>query len=125
MENETLYPELREYIFKYCGHLFWRNHRFKIVLPPEICNASTANIAVYKFLLQAVNANRNTEMSDLINGGYDYYKQRISELIYRDYKNELVLNLCPKCNKVARTSKAKQCQFCFHTWYNDEFKKAD
>lgn len=125
MEDETLYPELRAYIFNYCGNLFWRNHRLIIALPPELCNAPTANIAIYKFLLQEIKNNRNAEIDDLISGGYDCYKERISEIIYREHWNEIVLNLCPKCKKVARTPKAKQCQFCFHTWHNQDANKTD
>ena len=28
-----------------------------------------------------------------------------------------VINNCPKCNRLTRTPMAKQCRYCFHTWY--------
>jgi ERCC4-related helicase len=35
--------------------------------------------------------------------------------IWNEHKNELALNLCPKCNKIARTHWAEECRFCLHT----------
>jgi ribosomal protein L40E len=29
------------------------------------------------------------------------------------------LNLCPKCNGIARTPEAKQCRYCKYTWRNE------
>ena len=33
------------------------------------------------------------------------------------YNDKIVLNKCPKCGKIARTPKAKQCKFCHHDWH--------
>ena len=30
---------------------------------------------------------------------------------------ESILNFCPKCDKLARTPKAKQCRYCKHDWH--------
>ncbi len=32
-------------------------------------------------------------------------------------KHPEVINNCPKCKRLARTPKAKQCRYCFHSWY--------
>ena len=33
------------------------------------------------------------------------------------YNDKVVLNKYPKCRKIARTPKAKQCRFCRHDWH--------
>ena len=35
--------------------------------------------------------------------------KRIAEIILNDYSDKVFLNNCPKCGKLARTPKAKQC----------------
>lgn len=44
-------------------------------------------------------------------------KKRIAEIILRDYSDKVFLNNCPKCGKLARTPKAKQCRFCEYNWH--------
>lgn len=44
-------------------------------------------------------------------------KKRIAELILKDYSNEVFLNNCRKCGKLARTPFAKQCRYCGHDWH--------
>jgi hypothetical protein len=47
MENEELYPELREYIFQYCGQYFWNKKRLTQLNVPAIAISSDAiNIAM-------------------------------------------------------------------------------
>lgn len=44
-------------------------------------------------------------------------KKRIAEMLLKEYSNEVFLNKCPGCGKLARTPKAKQCRFCLHDWH--------
>jgi hypothetical protein len=44
-------------------------------------------------------------------------KNRISELLIRDYLHDIYFNNYPVCRKLARTLKAKQCRFCGHDWH--------
>ena len=57
------------------------------------------------------------DIQDLVKDGFEAFKLRVATRIYNEHKNELELNLCPKCGKVARTPYAKQCQFCFYSWH--------
>ena len=118
MENEALYPELREYIFQYCGQYFWNKKRLAQLNVPGLTISSDAvNIAMYNVLTQGGEILNNNDISELTNDGYEAYKYRITERIFNEYKDELKLNLCPACGKVARTPLAKQCQCCFHSWH--------
>jgi ribosomal protein L40E len=117
MENKELYPELADYIFNYCGKYFWRKVNFAPgkVLATAIEN-EISNILMYKVLTEGGEILSDKNIGELTNDGYEAYKLRISERIFNEHKDELELNLCLKCNKIARTPYAKQCRFCFHNW---------
>jgi rubrerythrin len=53
----------------------------------------------------------------LENGSEQFYKRTV-ERVFKDNLNKEVLNLCPKCNSLARTPKSKQCPKCFYSWQN-------
>ena len=118
MENEELYPELREYIFKYCGKTFWIKQRLGEMHLKNLVDAvQNVNYLMYKILTQGGDTLRDKNISELTNDSYEAYKQRITERIFTECKDELELNLCPQCDKIARTPWAKQCKFCFHDWH--------
>lgn len=50
--------------------------------------------------------------------GYDVeeFKIAIANRILNDHYEE-VINNCPKCGKLARTPKAKQCRYCQFDWH--------
>ena len=56
-------------------------------------------------------------VTNLLQGGYDEFELRTAERIFKEHRNEVKLNLCPKCKKLARTPLAKQCRFCGHNWH--------
>ena len=118
MDNKPLYPELGYYIFMYCGNVFWGNRPLgKKYLDKMVNSENGVNIAMYKILTQGGNLLKNPFISELTNDGFESYKIRISERIFNEHKDELKLNLCPMCNKIARTPWAKQCRFCRHDWH--------
>lgn len=118
MENNELYPELREYLFLYCGSVFWRNRSIGKFHLQKLTNSENGvNIAMYKLLAQGGNILTDDDVSELTNDGYEGYKEKIVERIFNEHKDEIELNLCPKCGKIARTPWAKQCRFCFHGWH--------
>jgi hypothetical protein len=34
-----------------------------------------------------------------------------------DHRSEIVMNRCPRCNRLCRTPKARQCFLCGHDWH--------
>lgn len=116
MREITLYPELRDYIFQYCGKYFWNKQKTRTQYS-SLVNAEDANIAMYKILTQGGDILEDKATGNLADDGYEAYKRRISEIIFKDHWHELELNLCPQCGKIARTPLAKQCRFCFHDWH--------
>ncbi|MDU1891353.1 MAG: hypothetical protein E6767_11755 [Dysgonomonas sp.] len=54
---------------------------------------------------------------DLIKDGEEAFVINTAERIMRENSNDIFLNLCPKCHKLARTPYAKQCRHCGYDWH--------
>jgi len=116
MVNEELYPELLDYIFKYCGKFFWENEIMGHKHLHGLAKSNNGvNVMMYKFIMK--DKNLSQEILDLVRDGYEPFKIKVATRIFNERRDQLELNLCPECNKIARTPWAKQCQFCFHDWH--------
>jgi hypothetical protein len=51
-------------------------------------------------------------------GGIDAFRLRVCKRILAEHCNEVVVNRCPQCKRVARTPKARQCFRCGHDWHD-------
>jgi len=56
----------------------------------------------------------------LAKDGYKVFVLRTGSRIFAEHGDEISLNLCPKCGRLARTPSAKQCRHCFHDWHQQE-----
>lgn len=61
---------------------------------------------------------KDPEALELIWRGEKALKEDIALRVLSDSKNDIQLNYCPKCCRLARTPQAKQCRYCFYTWHN-------
>lgn len=113
MEKIILYPELIGYIYDYY-------QRFQTA---EESDATRAFIYGYvKEPLRSEIIKRgwfsDTEHTKgIITTGFESFKRNVAERIFNEHYDELDLNLCPQCGKIARTPQAKQCRFCLHDWH--------
>lgn len=116
--SETLYPELLDYIFKYCGKYFWKS---EILANKHLFGLDKShhglNTVMYKTLKEKDVISTDKDVLELTKDGYEAFKIKVATRIYNEHKDELNLNLCPKCFKIARTPRAKQCRFCFQKWH--------
>ncbi|WP_423736355.1 hypothetical protein [Chitinophaga caseinilytica] len=111
-----MYPELEDYIFNYCSS-FWT--------PEEGKAWKTYNVQVNAGSSESVR-NRAVEMGwisqdpavlALLADGYPAFRSNVARRIWTEHRDELELNYCPSCRKIARTPLAKQCRFCGHDWH--------
>jgi hypothetical protein len=58
---------------------------------------------------------KDKEILELLEDGIDEFRRKTAERILKHEKIEF--NNCPKCNKLTRTPKAKQCRFCGYDWH--------
>ncbi len=119
--NEELYPELLNYTFRYCRAYFSENERkadWHLLALFKSNNGSNAH--TYEFFMKALkgeNIYDNKDIMELSSLGFQAFKIKVATRIFNEHKNELELNLCPKCGKIARTPNAKQCKFYLHDWH--------
>lgn len=117
MEHKELYPELLVYIWGYCG--FKNENEVKAITHKTAADrlAHGIRIGFHKYHNQEEDLSTDDNVLKLLANGYENFKVLVATRIYNEHKNELKLNLCPKCNKIARTLWAKQCRFCRHDWH--------
>jgi hypothetical protein len=113
-----LYPELIDYIFGYCGKFYTEKenkaawHQFAMDKSKNGTVIAFVNHFTERGLLST-----DKEVLTLLDKGFQNYKLNVAERIWAQHKDELELNLCPGCGKIARTPFAKQCRFCYHDWH--------
>lgn len=110
--------ELADYIFNYCYDFFNEKER----------KANEHQLGQIKFgnrenVPEPIEKLRHrmkydSEVLSLLKEGYSKFITTTAERIYRDHKQNLKLNLCPKCREIARTPTARQCRFCGHDWHD-------
>jgi hypothetical protein len=111
--------ELTDYIFTYCSGFFseteskaHRHHFGTIKFTSYSENHTLIKEVKKKFITD------DPSVLKLLEGGYTEFMQNTAERIYKDHESDLELNLCPRCDKIARTPKAKQCRFCGYDWHD-------
>lgn len=53
---------------------------------------------------------------DLLKDGYEQFELNVANRIVAQNPEKVLSNHCPKCDKLARTPRARQCRFCGHRW---------
>lgn len=116
MPTNELYPALEHYIYHYCS-------AFKTPLELE-AEKTALNMAqteghdkMRKAMINRGWISEAPEVLEMLKEGSEVFIKRMVERIWAAHQHELPLNLCPKCNKIAKTPKARQCQFCYHDWH--------
>lgn len=52
----------------------------------------------------------------LLDNGIESFEAQVATRILDEYPDEVFLNLCPNCGKLARTPNARQCRHCGNRW---------
>ena len=53
---------------------------------------------------------------ELLKDGNEAFELNIAKRLLSSYPDQIFLNYCPECNKLARTPRAKQCRYCGYHW---------
>jgi hypothetical protein len=114
MDDMKLYIELVDYIYCHCTGFMTETEKLArksfLIYQPDL---SEKRLRIY----QKVGwISEEKKVKELMVNGFAYFKEKVATRIFDEHKEELELNLCPKCQKIARTPEAKQCRFCFHAW---------
>jgi hypothetical protein len=111
-----MYPELIDYIIQHYSYLMKHNEK-QAHLNIVYLQKTEGNISMREGMIQKGWIIHKPEYYDLLKEGYSAFFENVTERILRENETEVVLNLCPKCEKLARTPLAKQCRFCFYSWH--------
>ncbi|WP_343673889.1 hypothetical protein [Chitinophaga sp.] len=57
------------------------------------------------------------DSSHMMKIGPDQFNILVASKIKEKYESEIFFNNCPKCGKLCRTARAKQCRYCGHDWH--------
>ncbi|SHN42476.1 hypothetical protein [Chitinophaga sp. CF418] len=114
--NMIMYRELEDYIYGYCQKFQTADElkaRQTLMYKSKTTSESMLTMMRTKGWISDEQA-----ILDMIADGPHELKRRVVERIWREHKDVLPLNLCPKCNLITRTPLARQCRFCKHDWHS-------
>ena len=113
-----MYRELEDYIYEYCKEYMTQDefmaHKVLLYKTPNTSEAMIARMREQEWF------NDEPHILAMLADGFPEFKRRVVERIWREHKDVLPLNLCPKCNLIARTPLARQCRFCKHDWHSGD-----
>ena len=58
-------------------------------------------------------------VGDLVAMTRDEFRRYVRDRLLRDNANDIQVNRCPQCLRIARSPLAKQCPWCFHRWHEE------
>ncbi|GAB5534052.1 MAG: hypothetical protein Rubg2KO_03010 [Rubricoccaceae bacterium] len=58
------------------------------------------------------------DVESALAGGPDAFRRRVAERVMAERGGDVNLNRCPKCDRIPRTPRAKQCLWCKHRWHH-------
>lgn len=110
--------ELTKYVFDWCPDLLTDEEllaRRHLVGQGKIENSELDEM---KSTLKRAFLSTNRDVLELLKNGEEEFFRIAVERVMRDNPKQEFLNLCPRCNSLARTPKAKQCPKCIHSWHD-------
>lgn len=108
--------ELIDYIITYYSNLFTDREKAAYKHHNTLLKHEDSESRVRDVMLKHWGTN-DKETLKLLDNGYESFKNMVAERIFKERFNEIVINNCPNCNKLARTPQAKQCRFCGFDWH--------
>jgi rubrerythrin len=58
-------------------------------------------------------------VSEALKMGDSAFMRKIRKRILMEHSDQIEVNRCPKCDRIPRTPKAKQCPWCKHSWRDE------
>lgn len=115
MKNKN---DVLDYISRFRTDLY--TEKEKLALDHYVAQAKLLSHVEYSEKWAVVykrNLSSDPEVIELLKDGIDELRRRATERVFNERFDEINLNTCLKCGRVARTPKSKQCRFCYHDWH--------
>lgn len=109
--------ETTDYIINYFSELMTKHE--KLALKHQMSSAKSDENPQFRNIMIEKNwISSDPEITNLLENGYEVFKQNIVTRIMTETPEKVFFNNCPKCNKLARTPYAKQCRHCGYSWHD-------
>ncbi len=110
--------ELATYLYDYCNNLLTVEEREAYKNTLVLFKIRNSESPAKKKLLRKEWFSSDAEVLDLLKNGEEEFFRNLELRVLRDNPQKEFLNICPKCNYLTKTPKAKQCRKCHHSWHN-------
>ena len=77
----------------------------------------TRKTALVEFKIEAMYGFADDKTNELVAMGKEVMEVEIATRLLKR-SMDTIINNCPKCGRLTRTPKAKQCRHCGHDWHN-------
>lgn len=109
---------LNDYILAFCRDLMLleETRAYRRVYLTEYGLETTQRMALNSPKIEEMYGFQDPKTNALVKLGREELKRKIASRILAEHRDE-VINNCPRCGKLARTPKAKQCRYCGFDWH--------
>ena len=111
--------ELASYLYDYCNDLLTVEERAAYKNTLVLFKIANSESAAKKRLMREKWFSSDAKVLDLLKNGEEEFFKNLEVRVFRDNPSRAFLNLCPKCNYLTKTPKAKQCRNCHYSWHNE------
>jgi hypothetical protein len=108
---------LIDYVWKHCYTYMTDLERHGLRAVHARAKAAAAeNERLRRMILEKWGGGADPEVVEALSRGTDTFRAAVCDRVLRDHPE--VINRCPKCDRVVRTPKARQCRSCLHDWHD-------
>ena len=112
--------DLGRYIANYYPHLLTKEETLAQRSMIGEAKVQNADMPVMKEHLRRMWISEDPQIHELLADGPDAFFDRLEARVMRDHPDEVFINLCPRCQALAKTPTAKQCHKCFFSWHDEQ-----
>ena len=110
---------LTSYVWNNFQHLLTRFEKLSAsAAMAEEKAGATSSAAMAGMVITRWGAQNDPEVAASLKQGVDLFRKRVKERLLQEHTHEIFINRCPKCDRVVRTPRAKQCLWCGHDWHD-------
>jgi hypothetical protein len=111
--------EITKYIFNNFSHLMTLQEKaaYKSIHAEEKAKHSEGTRLAK--LIRERWISSDPEVRASLASGPDVFMKAVCDRLLREHPDRIYFNRCPRCQALARTTKAKQCPKCFFSWHDE------
>jgi predicted RNase H-like HicB family nuclease len=109
--------ELRDYIWWHCKHLrtdLERRADYVAVVRAKYSGPDREEER--QFWLKNEGVTEGPDVDRALSAGWEAFRETVIQRIVSEW-GESIINRCPRCSRIVKTPKARQCLWCGHDWH--------